>query len=164
MEQIPEFWRAEVFHPLSVHFPIALLIMGTIFKISGLWPKGSFLNLPGSILLIIGTITGWIAVYTGNLADGEVARKICDPTILKAHENAAYTMSWIFTAATVIDSLLQFNILNFRKKISKYLSFLIIITCLTGSGFVVYVGHLGATLVYQQAAGVYTPTSDCQGF
>lgn len=164
MDQIPEFWRTEVYHPLSVHFPIALLLMGTIFRLSGLSKKGSFLNLPGTILLFIGTLTGWIAIYTGNLADGAVARTICDPTVLKAHENAAYTMTWLFTAAVLIDILIQFKLVNFPRKFFKMLNYLILITCLTGSGYLIYVGHLGASLVYQQAAGVHTPSENCSGF
>ncbi|MGO1586219.1 MAG: DUF2231 domain-containing protein, partial [Mesonia sp.] len=41
---------------------------------------------------------------------------------------------------------------------------LTLILLLIGNGFLMYVGHLGATLVYQQAAGVYVPTEDCQEF
>lgn len=161
MDQIPDFWRTEVLHPLFVHFPIALLIMATLFKIAALWVKGKFLDLPGSILLIIGTIGGWLAIYTGDLADGIVSRTICDPTVLKAHENNGYTMIWLFTAALIIDFLYQFKI--FKLKITWAKS-IIILLMLIGSGFLGYVGHLGAQLVYQQAAGVYVPTSNCAEF
>ena len=37
MDQLPDFWRTEVFHPLSVHFPIVLLLLATLFKFIGLW-------------------------------------------------------------------------------------------------------------------------------
>lgn len=33
-----------------------------------------------------------------------------------------------------------------------------------GSGILIYTGHLGATLVYQQAAGVHIPSEDCSEF
>lgn len=161
MEPIPDFWRTEVLHPLFVHFPIALLLMATIFKLSAIWGKGKFLDLPGSILLIIGTVGGWIAIYTGNLADGIVSRTICDPTILKAHENHGYTMIWLFTTALLIDFLYQFNFFKYKIAWAKVI---IILLLITGSGFLVYVGHLGAQLVYQQAAGVYVPTSNCAEF
>lgn len=35
---------------------------------------------------------------------------------------------------------------------------------LIGSGYLVYIRHLGAQLVYQQAAGVYHPSEDCSEF
>lgn len=161
MGQIPDFWRTEVLHPLFVHFPIALLIMATAFKIAALWDKSKFLDLPGSILLVIGTIGGWLAIYTGDLADGIVSRNICDPTVLKAHENNGYTMIWLFTAALLIDLLYYFNISKFKICWTKGV---IILLMLTGSGFLGYVGHLGAQLVYQQAAGVYIPTKNCSEF
>lgn len=161
MQEIPEFWRTEVYHPLFVHFPIALLLVGTLFKITGLWAKGKFLSLPGTILLTIGLMGGWIAIYTGDLADGIVSRTLCDPTILKDHENSSYTTMWLFSFALFVDVLFQLNFISFKRKL---IDVLVIITLLVGSGFLMYTGHLGATLVYQQAAGVNRPTSDCAGF
>tara|TARA_R100000935_G_scaffold7747_1_gene16390 strand:+ start:1032 stop:1520 length:489 start_codon:yes stop_codon:yes gene_type:complete len=161
MSEIPEFWRTEVYHPLFVHFPIALLLLGTLFKISGLWSKGQFLSLPGIIILALGVIGGWIAIYTGDLADGIVSRTLCDPTILKDHENASYTTMWLFSCVLFVDLLYQLNLISFK---SKLIEILVIITLLVGSGLLMYTGHLGATLVYQQAAGVNKPNPDCSGF
>jgi len=163
MGTLPEFWRTEVFHPLSVHFPIALLLMAFIFKSISLFSLKETFRLGGTILLCIGTMGVWIAIYTGDLADGIVSRKLCDPTILKDHENFAYTTAWFFTIALILDLSLYF----LGQKISSYLVWinrLIVMLLLAGSGFLAYVGHLGATLVYQQAAGVYTPSEDCKEF
>lgn len=161
MEQIPDFWRTEVYHPLFAHFPIALLLMGTFFKIFALWGKGKFLASPGTILLITGTIGGWITIYTGNLADGIVSRTLCDPTVLKDHENAAYLMIWLFTVALLIDVVYLFNLVKLKKQLAN---FLVVLILMTGSGYLAYVGHLGATLVYQQAAGVNIPSKNCAEF
>ena len=163
MEQLPEFWRTEVFHPLSVHFPIALLLVSLLFKLVFLFWKREVWNLGGSILLYLGLIGIWIAIYTGNLADGIVSRKICDPTILKDHQNLSYTCAWIFTTAGVLD-LLQFTNIDFLKRKKRIYHLILVLTMTVGSGFLIYVGHLGATLVYQQAAGVYTPSQDCAEF
>lgn len=161
MNQLPEFWRTEVFHPLSVHFPIALLIVATIFKAAALKFKKDLWVQGGSLLLYVGTITAWIAIYTGDLADGIVSRAICDPTILKAHEENAYVMAWLFSAATVIDVILWIRRLPIKK---IFLEVAFVLLMLIGSGFLIYVGHLGAELVYQQGAGVYVPSGDCAEF
>lgn len=161
MNQLPEFWRTEVWHPLSVHYPIALLLVALLFKILALAIKGQTWNKAGSALLLMGTIGAWIAVYTGSLADGIVSRKICDPTVLKDHENAAYTLAWIFSAALLLD----FTTLGgLFRRYSRALKFSTVILMLVGSGFLAYTGHLGATLVYQQGAGVYKPSEDCVEF
>lgn len=158
MNEIPDFWRTEVFHPLSVHFPIALLLVATFFKIVSLWSRNKVWPQAGSILLGLGILGAWIAIYTGDQADGIVSRKLCDPTVLKEHENMAYITTWIFTAGFALDLALTYGLLNFKKNIFK---FILVLGMLSGSILLGYAGHLGATLVYQQAAGVYTPSEDC---
>ncbi|HET8886415.1 MAG TPA: DUF2231 domain-containing protein [Salinimicrobium sp.] len=163
MEEIPNFWRTEVFHPLSVHFPIALLLVAFLFKLISLKFKKEVWTQGGSILLLLGIIGIWIAIYTGNLADGIVSRTICDPTILKDHENLAYLTAWLFTAAGVLDFLVFLKLFFINSKM-WLISLVTVLIMAAGSGVLMYTGHLGATLVYQQAAGVYTPTSDCAEF
>ena len=163
MEEIPEFWRTEVFHPLSVHFPIALLITAFVFKLIAIKFHKEVWHLGGSILLISGTVGVWIAIYTGNLADGIVSRQICDPTILKEHQNMAYLTAWIFTASGVIDlSLFWKNSILYQKRRLIKISNVLLLA--VASTVLIYVGHLGATLVYQQGAGVYRTSADCGEF
>jgi len=163
MDQVPDFWRAEVFHPLSVHFPIAILLVAFLFKLIALGSAKELWIQGGTLLLLLGTIGVWIAIYTGDLADGIVSRKICDPTVLKEHLNLAYVTAWLFTASLLLD-LLKFSKTQYIKQKNKLLSILCIITLTIGSGYLMYVGHLGATLVYQQDAGVYQPSEDCSEF
>ena len=160
MVELPDFWRTEVYHPLSVHFPIVLLLMATLFRIIGLWSSRITWDQGGRLLLILGVIGVWIAVYTGDLADGIVSRQLCDPTVLKDHENMAFTTAWIFTAALFLDFLRRF--VEFFK--NRVVSIILVLLMLTGSGTLTYVGHLGAELVYQQAAGVNVPSDDCSEF
>ena len=161
MNQLPDFWRTEVWHPLSVHFPIALLIIALLFKVLDITTKGKSWSKASFLMLLLGTAGAWVAVYTGNLADGIVSRKICDPTVLKAHENAAYTLVWLFSGALIINIVQLAGILN---RYARLLKLVAIALMLIGSGFLMYTGHLGATLVYQQGAGVYHPSDDCGEF
>lgn len=161
MKEQPGFWRDEIWHPLSVHLPIALLLFATLFYLIGFISKKGFWSDMGKVLLLIGTLSAWVAVYTGDMADGIVSRKLCDPTILKQHENNAYMVGWLFTAASVLVMVDYWGVLRSWRTL---LSLAIIICCFTGSGYLVYTGHQGASLVYQQAAGVYTPSEDCLEF
>jgi len=158
------FWRTEVWHPLTVHFPIALLLFGTLAKLVALFlssSSSSFYKKMGSVLLYFGCLGAWISIYTGDMADGIVSRKICDPTVLKDHEIAAYNLAYLFSAATLIDLAV---LLNFLKVKLKLISALVVLLMVIGSGFLVYAGHLGAEVVYNQAGGVVIPSSDCAGF
>ena len=162
MNEVPDFWRTEVWHPLSVHFPIAFLVFSTVFYCVSLFSseKGKWFFIT-KILLTIGVISAWIGIYTGNMADGIVSRKICDPTVLKDHEITAYTASILFSVALLFLIIENFQVL---KKGAGLLKILILGLLLTGSGFLAYAGHLGATVVYQQGAGVFHPSEDCREF
>lgn len=111
-------------------------------------------------MLVLGVISVWIAVYTGDQADGIVSRQLCDPTVLKEHENLATTTAWIFSMALVLDLLLKY-VESFRKKSAYYIVALLM---LAGSVTLTLAGHHGAELVYQQAAGVNVPSEDCSEF
>lgn len=160
----PSFWRTEIWHPLTLHFPIALLLLATVTKQVALLLQGNsalFWQRAGAYLLYAGCLSAWLSIYTGGLAEGIVSRKICDPTILKDHEIAAYNLAYLFSAATVLELGLRFNLIKFQIKV---LHWSVVLLMLAGSGFLIYAGHLGARVVYQQAGGVLVPTSDCAGY
>ena len=164
MDTVPDFWRTEVYHALSVHFPIVLLLLATVLQVVlAFFSRGRYHSwrYMGTGLLVSGTIAVWIAIYTGSQADGIVSRKICDPTVLKAHENAAYATGYIFLAATMLNLLGWFVRRNLIKTV---LHWGVPILLMVGSGYLFYTGHQGAMLVYQQAAGVYQPSGDCKEF
>ena len=164
MTEIPNFWRTEIWHPLSVHFPIALLTFATLSYAISFLVKGNtsraFVFMT-KVLLLVGVVAAWISIYTGSKADGAVARTICDPIVLKDHEISAYTSSIIFSIAAF---LLLVKDIPVIKKGEKLLQILVLLGLFAGSGYMVHAGHLGATVVYQQGAGVYKPGKDCAGF
>lgn len=159
------FLRTEIWHALSVHFPIALLLVSTLITLISFFikeNKKSHWQNTASGLLYAGCAAAWISIYTGDVADGIVARKLCDPTILKDHEIAGKTMTYLFSAAALLNILTSVNLIKPPVKIfCFYLSFLI---TLAGSGYLVYAGRLGASLVYQQGAGVYKHVVDCDEY
>lgn len=164
MNDLPSMWRTELFHPQGVHFPIALLTIGVIFYLIS-FIKNKHLNFlkPASIVLIgLGTISSWVAVYTGDLAYDIIIRELCDPTMVKDHEVNAFATAFIFSGGFLIQLLSQIK--NIQMKWKKMLHSLIAIIFITGLSFLLYTGHLGASIVYQQAGAVYVPDEDCSGF
>ncbi|WP_266204864.1 DUF2231 domain-containing protein [Pontibacter kalidii] len=160
----PTFWRTEVWHPLTVHFPIALLTFATIVKLLALFLKpasAAFWQKAGSFLLYAGTLAAWISLYTGDMADGVVSRKLCDPTVLKDHEIFAEYLTYTFTVAALLDVAQRYRLLTYKPRLTQVL---VVVLLLVGTGFLTYAGHLGARVVYQQAGGVYVPSSDCAEF
>ncbi|MFD3000137.1 DUF2231 domain-containing protein [Pontibacter toksunensis] len=158
------FWRTELWHPLTLHFPISLLLLATITKLMALFLRegqAHFWQRSGAYLLYAGCLMAWLSIYTGDMADGIVARKLCDPTILKDHEIAAYNLAYLFSAATALDLSLRFNLVRLK---TKWLQAVVVLLMVVGSGFLIYTSHLGASVVYNQAGGVLVPTSDCAGF
>lgn len=158
-------WRTEMWHPVTVHFPIALLLGATFCLLpSFCLPEVSGKQWRNATtgMLLAGCAAAWIGIYTGDLADGIVSRKICDPTVLKDHEIASFRMAWLFSAATALSVLGFTSLIRIRWK--RMLNYVVLLLMLVGSGYLIYTGHLGATLVYEQGAGVNKPSADCAGF
>ena len=163
----PDMWRTELWHPMAAHFPIVLLLGAAVLRMVSIFfskQKRDFLINSSRLSLIIGVGTAWLAIYTGSLADPIVSRQLCDPTILKDHENMAYTLGYIFSAALLIDALDFINWDKLALTKNRFKEWIVIILLIVGSAYLGYTAHLGASLVYQQAAGVYQPTANCAEF
>ncbi|MFO7869349.1 MAG: hypothetical protein R6U95_08650 [Bacteroidales bacterium] len=59
---LPELWRTEMWHPLSVHFPLAILLIGTAFYSVSFFFHKTYWKHCGNIVLLTGTISAWIAI------------------------------------------------------------------------------------------------------
>jgi uncharacterized membrane protein len=158
------FWRTEIWHPLSVHFPIAILILATLAQSLALVLRTearAFWQKAASYLLYLGVLTAWLGIYTGHEADSLVARSICDPTVLKDHEIAAFNLAYLFSAAAVLSLARHFYLFKNRQVL---LRLVVLLLMAAGTGFLIQAGHLGARVVYQQAGGVQVPAADCSDF
>lgn len=165
MNDLPSMWREELWHPKVVHFGVALLIVGTalyiaflLFRKKGISDKLLF---SARVCLGFGVLSAFASVVTGNMADSVVGRQVCDPLVLEAHCYYAHLMTYIYTASFGVDLGLAF--VN-RDKLQKMGRYCIAVALVVGAVLVVYVGHLGGKLVYQQAAGVHVPGENCEEF
>lgn len=162
--QVPGMWREELWHPMVVHLPVALLLFGALlYVIHFLFPSPlkAQVFFSARVLLTTGMLGAWLAIWTGERADGVVGRTLCDPLVLEAHENYAYWMAGLFTVIVVLDYgsiLLKNGRFLFTLRVAFALAFAL------GAVLTGYIGHLGAKLVYQQGAAVYQPSGDCSEF
>ncbi|MGM0459783.1 MAG: DUF2231 domain-containing protein [Bacteroidota bacterium] len=167
MNELPGMWRTELWHVMLVHFPIVLLPGAALLRVLSRFitdKHSGFLLKASRLSLVVGVIFAWIAVYTGSLADSIVVRDLCDPTVLEDHENSGYTVGVLFTIAALIDIGAMKFLAGRKRLVKKLTEWIVLLILLAGSGYVAYTAHLGASMVYQQGAAVYMPSSDCSEF
>lgn len=129
-------------HPMLVHFPISLVIIGFLADlVLIIYKKELWLSKAGFYLLVTGTIAAIFSLLSGSLFTSELSGEAGE--IRETHE----MMAWITVVILVVASVFQM-ILNIRKADSRY--FRIISLWLYGLGAlsVSITGFYGGTLVY----------------
>ncbi len=156
---LPSMLRDELFHPAVVHFPIAFLALSGALALFWLFFRRGQTTL--LLVLILGVLGGWVAILTGGWSEDIVNRVICDPTVTADHENWSEWAVW--SASTALPLVV---IASLRRGIAKMFLFRALCASLLvfASAAVLYTGHLGASLVYQQGAAVYKPGPQCAEF
>jgi uncharacterized membrane protein len=130
-------------HPLSVHFPIALLLVGLLFDFISLFlKKDRCLSKAGFYLMILGTLGAVVAVITGEYFSKELTGFAGEKK--EIHEVFAKVTMWVMLAATVLRAVLVA-----LKKDQGFLKWIVFLLFLIGCGFVGYTGLLGGKLVYE---------------
>lgn len=155
-------WRTELFHPLIVHLPVVTLLIGSVAGLLRFLTKGNneFLGKLTFVMLVIGVISGWAGIYSGQLAYNVEVRKICDPKVLQNHQYWSYVSLIVYTVVLIIKMLKKY-IAAFNAVI---INVLIVILLIAGGIALGYAGHLGASVVYEQGAGVHKPADDCSDY
>ena len=143
-------------HPLFVHFPIALLFIYSIIKILPMQrflPRVAWKDVE-RILLVIGVLSAFIALSTGETAEHLVRP---DHKLVETHSTFATISTWLYAALLIgeIASFLATKINNpiivFLKKLltNEWLSKIIAILALAS---IAITGLLGGKMVYGTSA------------
>lgn len=156
---LPPMLRDELFHPAIVHFPIAFLSLTGALGLFWLTTRRGGATL--LFILTLGVLGGWIAILTGGWAEDVVNRVICDPTVTHEHEKWA---EWAVWGASLAWPFLVFARLRRKKGVPLVYRGIVAAILIFVTGAVLYAGHLGATLVYQQGAAVFKPAPQCAEF
>jgi uncharacterized membrane protein len=141
------------FHPMLVHFPIALLVMSVVFDAAGqIWKRESFQE-SGFCLHLIGLIGGAAAAFVGHLAEEAAEEAGIAESLIERHETLALTTLGIFFFLFVWRLLL-------RNKFTGQMIRVYFFVATIGLGTLAATGHFGGNLVFEHGAGVQIASED----
>ena len=135
-------------HPMLVHFPIALIVVGFLADfISLIFKKEQCLSKAGLYLMILGTLGAIAAVLTGEFFTKELAGEA--ENVQETHELFAsitmYTM--------IVAILIRFFLIYTKREVSNLKWFVFALYGI-GTISVSITGFYGGTLVYKFLIGL----------
>jgi uncharacterized membrane protein len=136
-------------HPMIVHFPIALLIIGFLTDLASLFMKQDFWKQAGLYLLILGAAGTIAALISGEQAGSGIAEQGLLKQAIEQHEEAAILAVWLISVTTVIRIALVL-----LKKYTGAFKIAALILFFLSVGAIARTGYYGGKLVYEHAAGV----------
>ena len=145
------------FHPIVVHFAIALLAAGVVLRIVYLTGKARFAGPAAAVFLLVGTVAAAAAVKTGDDAQGPAERiPGVDPAIVEHQQWGKRTRNLFLAIAA-----LELAALGLRR--NPHHGKLLVASAVLGAVglfFVYETGEHGGELVYSYAGGVGTRTGE----
>lgn len=141
-------------HPAIVHFPVVLILFGTLAAVGAVFWRRHQLPLLAGLLLLLGAAGAWFAVQTGE-SDGGLT-DFSSPQaqqLLDAHENWAKRtlLAAAVAAAAAVISLALVR----RPTTARAAAVIAALAAITASYSVYETGHRGGALVFRHGAGVY---------
>lgn len=147
------------YHPIIVHFAIALLLLGVLFRWVSLTGRAPFTGPAAATLLILGAAAAYLAVHSGTDAHGPVERIPGVRQAVMDHEDAGHWARNVFLIVAVLEII---------ALVAKRRSVQIARVALWGSAVVGIFGFAavlkaadkGGDLVYDYAGGVGIRSGD----
>ncbi|MCL4814328.1 MAG: tetratricopeptide repeat protein [Vicinamibacteraceae bacterium] len=141
------------YHPIIVHFVVALLIVGVVLRLVSLTGRLAFTNAAATTLIVLGTLASFAAVKSGEDAHGPVERVPGARAAVVEHEEWGERARNVF----VVVSLLELAVLALRSRQQRYARGAAVAAGVVGlvGAFVLYeAASHGGALVYEHAGGV----------
>src|SRR5437667_9796251 len=92
------------YHPIIVHFAIALLVLGVIFRWISLTGRAPFTGPAAATCLILGAVAAALAVHSGLDAHGPVERIPGARQAVMDHEDAGLWARNVFPVVALLES------------------------------------------------------------
>jgi uncharacterized membrane protein len=140
-------------HPVLVHFPIVLILIGAVVAVTAVFLKRWHLPQIAAVLLALGALGALAAVQTGE-EEGEMVFQISEGTesILELHEDWAETTRSLAIVAAILAVV---SACLFRFPItSRVFAVVTAMMALAAAYAVAQTGHYGGQLVYQHGVGI----------
>jgi len=147
------------YHPQIVHFVVALLCVGVLFRWMSLTGRAAFTGPAAAVLLLAGTLAAVLAVQSGTDAHGPVERVPGARSAVMEHEEAG---EWARNVFLVIAAL-EIGALIFARRsapVTKGLTWVSALVGLAGIAAVYKAADRGGDLVYSYAGGVGIRSGD----
>lgn len=141
-------------HPQVVHFAIALLMVGVVFRLVSLTGRFKFTDHAAALLLLIGTVAVFVSVKSGDAAHGPVERIPGARPVVVEHEEAAELLERVFTGVVILEAL-AFGLM-LRPRTQRFVKVAHVASALVGiwGGTILYrTAELGGQIVYKYAGG-----------
>ncbi len=147
------------YHPIIVHFAIALLILGVIFRWTSLSGRAPFTGPAAATCLLLGAAAAFLAVHSGTDAHGPVERIPGVRQAVMDHEDAGHWARNVF----LVVALLEIGAL-FAKRRSVHIARVALwgsaVVGVFGFAAILKAADRGGDLVYAYAGGVGIRTGD----
>lgn len=142
-----------VFHPQIVHFAVALLVIGVVFRLLAFTERLAFASHAASALILIGTLATVLAVQSGTDAHGPVERVPGARAAVMEHEEWGIRTRNIFIAVAALELIVL--ILGTRMpKPARVFAMGAAAIGVVGAGALYQAAEHGGQLVYNYAGGV----------
>jgi uncharacterized membrane protein len=151
------------FHPQIVHFVVAMLIVGVVFRIVALTRWFRFSNYAALTLLLIGTTAAVFAVKSGTDAHGPVERIPGTRDLVIEHEEQGETTRNIFLGVAALE-LIAWGLArnDGRARYARYVHFASALVGVWGLVGLYETAEHGGRLVYSYGGGPGLRTGDPQ--
>ena len=147
------------YHPVIVHFAIALLITGVAFRWVSLTGRAPFAGPAAATLLIAGTVAAVLAAHSGLDAHGPVERIPGARQAVTDHEEAGEWARNVFLAVALLEIV---ALATGRRKVqaARVALWGSALVGIAGVAAIVKAADRGGDLVYGYAGGVGTRSGD----
>ncbi len=153
-------------HPLLVHFPIALWSVGTIFYVLTFVPALGFLRQASIWMGLLGCGLGYLTIEAGEKAAEVLGAGLCQKAsdIVLRHSDQAHSTFIFMLVGWGIAAVQEYILLRYLSRFSQFKVFNIIasLALVCGMIFLVKTGHKGFRLVFEEQVGVIGSEKNCE--
>ena len=139
-------------HLVINHFPIFSMLFGVLILGWGLWKKQASIQNIAMVLFILGAITSYIAVETGEGAEEIVEEYVTSLShdAIHDHEEAAEIAMW-FSLVTGGLALMSLLVANYNLRYKNVLKAVLLIIATAAVGTLLYTAFEGGKILHSEA-------------